>query len=268
MIKTQACEDLAKQGWTRFPRDPDLVHWVEQVRPLALDLMEDPALQDAWLRCGGTWFAGVQALPNDAAGGVRERDVPPLSGRAVDFVRALCGPFEFDSGQVSACFAGYPKPMEGESEAAYRYRVLRHAAHVDGLARAPEGRRQVSEFHGFVLGIPLADSHSEASPLSVWEGSHDLVRQALAAALDGIPDSQWRGQDVTDTYHAVRRRCFDECGRVSLAAGLGEAYVVHRLALHGIAPWRAPDNAPPRIVVYFRPELGDSDSPRWWLESP
>ncbi len=268
MADSKPLSDLAERGWTRFPRDPDLLAWVDSVRPHALGLMEDPALRDAWLRCGGTWFAGVRALPNDAAGGLPDHGVPPLAGRAVGFLRAHCGSFDLDPAQVSACFAGYPQPMEDESEAAYRYRVRRHAAHVDGLARAPEGRRQLSEFHAFVLGIPLADSHPDASPLSVWEGSHHLVRQALADALDGVPDSQWRGRDVTDAYHAVRRRCFDECRRVSLAAGAGEAYVVHRLALHGIAPWQAPDDSPPRIVVYFRPELGDSGSPRWWLEAP
>jgi hypothetical protein len=48
----------------------------------------------------------------------------------------------------------------------------------------------------------------------------------------------------------------------------GEAVLVHRLALHGVAPWQKGATAPPegRMIAYFRPEfqgLGDD-----WLSAP
>ena len=52
---------------------------------------------------------------------------------------------------------------------------------------------------------------------------------------------------------------------MTVTAGRGEAYLVHRLALHGIAPWGAGATAGERMVIYFRPESGD---PAAWLRAP
>ena len=54
----------------------------------------------------------------------------------------------------------------------------------------------------------------------------------------------------------MRKRIFDECERVEIIAAPGEAYIVHRLALHGVAPWRSAAVADPdgRVICYFRPE--------------
>ena len=218
-----------------------------------------------WYRHGKTWFAGVNALPNDGAGALPGG--PALEGNAIDLCRSLVAPqpLRLDRGQVSICFPGYPQRDPQESEASHRYRFARDAAHVDGLhAEGPDRRRFAREFHGFILGIPLGAVGPGQSPAVVWEGSHVIMREALGAALDHAEPPRWPEIDITDAYHAARRRVFDTCRRVVITAQPGEAYVIHRLALHGIAPWTAPDSGR-RTVIYFRPVLADA---RAWLHLP
>lgn len=79
------------------------------------------------------------------------------------------------------------------------------------------------------------------------------------------PAKYWPDIDLTDAYHAARREIFDTCPRVAVHARPGEAYLVHRLALHGVAPWAKDAKAPSegRMIVYFRPEL--PGPPGSWL---
>jgi hypothetical protein len=265
----EAAAQFFRAGWTRFPHDPVVAGWAAAALPVAGESIADPAHRSRWLRCDGTWFAGVNAFPNDARGAVPARGVPLLGGEPVRFVREMLGlsAFAWDAGQVSACFPGYPRPGEGESEAASRFRRDRDAAHLDGLARFDGRRRRPGERHGFILGLPLSDNPPEAAPLVVWEGSHEIMRRALGERLAGVPPAAWTDEDVTDAYVAARRRAFDSCRRVPIHARPGESYLVHRLALHGVAPWRAPDGSP-RIVAYFRPDPFPDASPRWWLARP
>ncbi len=242
-----------QRGWCRFAQDQALSRWVEAVVPVAMRATEDPDLVSAWLRCGGTWFAGVNALPNDARGAVPGG--PELQGVAVDFIAARFGAQLWDRAQLSVIYPGYPREMPGESAAAFRFRRDRDAAHVDGLL--PEGadrRRHLREPHGFVLGLPLNETSPEASPMVVWEGSHILMRDAFAAALADVPPADWGAVDLTDIYQATRRICFETCKRVTVHAAPGEAYVIHRLSLHGVAPWGEAADAL-RMIAYFRPEL-------------
>jgi hypothetical protein len=255
------------RGWCRFGFDPVLEGWVTRTLETARERVAAPE-NARWLRCGGTWFAGVNALGNDAAGAVR--DGPPLAGAAIDFIasRLGLGGVAWDQGQVSVCYPGYPKPMPGESEAAFRYRRDRDAAHVDGLVPVgPERRRHLDEPHAFILGIPMVETKPDASPVVVYEGSHRLTREAFRARYEGLPPERWPAEDVTETYHAVRRRIFEACPRVPVHARPGEAYLVHRLALHGVAPWADGATAGPdgRMIVYFRPPLAGF---RQWLDNP
>ncbi len=59
---------------------------------------------------------------------------------------------------------------------------------------------------------------------------------------------------------------------VTGAAGFIGHHMVHRLALHGIAPWREPEGGSrpdaKRMIAYFRPDVFPGRSPRWWLERP
>jgi hypothetical protein len=261
-------EAFFRRGWLAFPPERSVQDWVRAVAPEAARLEADPTLRARWLRCGGTWFAGVNVLGNDAEGSVAEG--PPLACAALDFAADALGlgRLALDAGQVSVCRPGYPRRDAGESEAAYRYRLKRDAAHVDGLLPVgPERRRMAVERHGFLLGVPLAGARPGASPVVVWEGSHETVRRALVAALEGVPPERWAETEVTEAYHAARRECFETLPRVEVGAEPGGAYLLHRLALHGVAPWTAPDG-PPRAVAYFRPEPLRPAASDWWLADP
>ena len=252
------------KGWCRFSYDPNLAEWVNQSLSAARSAVKIPE-NAHWLRCGKTWFAGVNTLHNDSNGAVENG--PRLTGVALDFIRRALGKSEiaWDHGQLSVCYPGYPRPMESESEAAFQYRLRRDAAHVDGLL--PEGRsrcRHLREHHAFILGIPMVDYHPDAAPFVIWERSHELVREGFHIRLEGIPPEQWGDIDLTDLYHHTRRKIFSRCKRVEVVAKPGEAYLVHRLALHGMAPWRAPATVSPdgRLICYFRPQL---EGPLNWL---
>lgn len=257
---------LLERGWATFPAEKAVRDWAAAARPVAVARATDPGEQAKWLTCEGTWFVGVDALPNDAAG---DLGAGPLCGAAYDAARALYGDLPLHPGQVSVTWPGYPRPREGEGEGAFRYRLKRDAAHVDGLLAVGSGRRRMlKERHAYILGLPLTRCGAGASPFTVWEGSHHVMRAAFAQALDGIPEAGWAETDLTDIYQQTRREVFESCRRVTLPAKPGEAYLVHRLALHGVAPWDEGAEAPPegRMIVYFRPELPPGS--RDWLEMP
>ena len=256
-----------EKGWCRFQFDESLRQWINHALPCARETVA--AEENAqWLRCGGTWFAGVNLLPNAADGSVVGSGA--LQGKAIDFIRQALGldNFDWDRAQLSVCYPGYPRPMPGETEAAYAYRRDRDAAHVDGfLAEGPDRRRHLREYHGFILGIPMVEFNAGASPFVVWEGSHEVIRETFAEQFQDVPAEQWGEIDITGVYHEVRRRIFGLCKRVEIYARPGEAYLVHRLALHGVAPWQstASATADGRMICYFRPETYGPES---WLLSP
>ena len=256
-------ETLHKHGWTCFAQDAKIAKWVAHVQPRAADIASNPAHIAAWLRYGGTWFAGVNILPNDLCG--RLGTGPALAGKAVDFLTELHGPLALDQAQISVIYPGYPAHDGSESDAAHRYRHIRCAAHVDGLRPAgPDRRRYIQEPHQFVLGIPLVATSEEASPMVVWQGSHHIIRAAFKSVLDTVPGADWPRIDLTEVYHQARKKCFETCTRVTVLAEPGECYVLHRLALHGIAPWGEGAVAPTagRMVAYFRP-LNDGNLHDW-----
>lgn len=258
---------LIKHGWCRFAYDPVLAHWVAATLPQARRAVAAPE-NAQWRRCGGTWFAGVNVLGNDSTGAVP--DGLPLQGKAIDFIANVLGlpRVSWDPAQVSVCYPRYPLPMPAESPAAYGYRRNRDAAHVDGLLReGPDTRRHLREHHAFVLGVPMAETTAGASPLVVWEGSHEVMRAAFAKLFAGTAPERWGDIDATESYHAARRQVFETCRRVTVEARPGEAYLVHRLALHGVAPWAdgATAGLDGRMIVYFRPELS---GPEPWLNAP
>jgi hypothetical protein len=260
-------ETFFARGWCRFPYDATLARWVAQVRPAARGAVAVPD-NAASLRCGGTWFVGVNVLPNDSRGAVA--DGMPIAGAAIDFIRrdlAMTG-FGWDRGQVSVVYPGYPRREDEESPAAFRFRRERAAAHVDGiLHEGPDRRRHLRMYHEFILGIPMVEGTSGMSPLVVWEGSHEIVREAFRDFFRDTSPALWPERDVTALYQSVRRTIFETCERTEIVAQPGEAYLLHRLALHGIAPWRDSLDPGPdaRMIVYFRPDRGTPES---WLNAP
>ena len=88
----------------------------------------------------------------------------------------------------------------------------------------------------------------------------DWAAHALGAgraALAGHDPALWDQIDVTEAYRQARREVFATCKRVVVHGAVGAAFLVHRLALHGVAPWAAGARAGPdgRMIAYFRPPM-------------
>lgn len=258
---------LHRRGWVKFTTDPGVAQWSIAARPVAEEILSDPHSRGQSLRCGETWFAGVNVFPNAYDGSVPWR-VPALRGAVMAAAAASLGveSVALDRAQISACMPGYPQPDMEESEANFRYRQQRDAAHVDGLLRDGKRRRYLGEMHGFILGIPLIETPPDASPMVVWEGSHEVMRAAFRLRFRDVAPDDWEAEDVTEIYHQARRDVFRSCRRVEVHARPGEAYLVHRLALHGVAPWGVGGGWAPRIIAYFRPDPFPGAPPDWWLE--
>ena len=260
-------EQFFTRGWCKFARDPAMVRWIANALPHARETLHNPA-QKEWLRYQGTWFAGVNALPNDSHG--RLPDGPALAGAVIEFIADELGFSEiaWDRAQVSVCYPGYPKPMQGETEAQHNFRVRRDAAHVDGLLGKGEPKRRfLEETHAFILAIPMAQASPDVAPFVIWEGSQEIMREAFQSVLNGVPPEKWGEIDLTDIYVETRRTCFESCRRVEIHALPGEVYLAHRLSLHGVAPWADTATAGPdgRMICYFRPELANRQA---WLAAP
>ncbi|CUH44108.1 hypothetical protein [Ruegeria atlantica] len=258
--------DFWDKGWIRFRHDPTLAQWVEHALPQARASVTDPAYAE-WLDCEGTWFIGVDALDNDPEGRVGQSDL--LSGQAMDFIAEHYGRLPLHKGQVSVVYPGYPRPRRGENEAACRYRRNRDAAHVDGLRpMGPDRRRRVDEPHAWILGIPLTEASADAAPMVLWEGSHKILGAAFQHAMEDQPKDNRHQIDVTDIYQTARREVFETCPRIELPAKPGEAYLLHRHCLHGVAPWAEGATTGPdgRMIAYFRPECAGGVAE--WIESP
>lgn len=238
------------RGWARLGPLPGLRAWADAALPPARRHIALGA--EAW-RCGGTWLAGVDALPNGTGGDIGGVPLPPALLAALPW-----HPETWHAAQLSTLRPGYPQPWDGESDAAFRFRQTRDAAHVDGLLpMGPDRRRMLREPHAFILGLPLTEADPGAAPLVVWEGSQIIIRRAFTEALAPHPPETWGDIDLTDVYHAARRESFATCPRVLLPTRPGEALLLHRMILHGMAPWADGAVADPdgRIIAYFRPEL-------------
>ncbi|MEL7097553.1 MAG: hypothetical protein AAGM84_01875 [Pseudomonadota bacterium] len=238
---------LKQAGWARFDAEPATLDWAAAAVPAARAALGDPAFADMH-QCEGTWFVGLDALPNDAAG--RVGGGPALSGTAMRAAKAFGGWPDLHLAQVSVTFPGYPRPRAGETEGGFRYRLKRDAAHVDGvLGVGSPKRRFVSEPHRWILGIGLAGSDPRAAPLTVWEGSHTIMQHTFRRALEGVEAPE--NVDVTEAYVATRAQCFELCKRVPVPLQTGEAALLHPMTLHGVAPWEQGEGA--RMTAYFRP---------------
>lgn len=238
------------RGWVRLGPLPGLQAWADAALPAA---RRHVLSGDEEWRCGGTWLAGVDALPNGAGGDIAGVPLPSELRAVLPWL-----PDSWHAAQLSTLRPGYPQPWAGESDAAFRFRQTRDAAHVDGLLPiGPDRRRMLREPHAFILGLPLTEADPGAAPLVVWEGSQTLIRRAFTAALAPHPPETWGDIDLTEVYHAARREAFATCQRVALPARPGEALLLHRMILHGMAPWADGALAPPegRIIAYFRPEF-------------
>jgi len=221
-------ENFLDNGYCVFERDVALIDWINASLPAARRVVNDPK-NAHWLRCGGTWFVGVNVLGNDALG--RVENGLPLQGLAVEFIQSCITQTELDldSGQLSVCYPGYPQPSEQEAESAYAYRLYRDAAHIDGIIKGGE-HRYLTELHRYILAIPMVEFSNDASPFVVWEGSHKIIQQRLSSYLSDYPPDQWGNIPISDVYNAARKEVFEKCQRLELALTPGQAIVVYYMA--------------------------------------
>ena len=242
-------------GWQKIGPDPAISAWAGSARLAALRTLATSS--EEW-RCGGTWFVGVDALSNTSDGSI---DGTPFPWAALPLA-----PEPLHPAQLSVIRPDYPQPSTEETPSAFSFRRTRDAAHLDGLLPVgPEKARMVKEPHSWILGLPL--NETTASPLTVWENSHTVLRTALLAALEPHPPESWGNVDLTAAYTFARKQVFATCRRIELAARPGEATLLHRLTLHGVAPWKPKDTAPPegRMIAYLRPQVR---SVKAWLTDP
>ncbi|QXT38293.1 hypothetical protein [Gymnodinialimonas ceratoperidinii] len=246
------------RGWQVFDSEPAVAAWVEAARvPALAAAAREPR------RHGGTWCVGVDILDNDAEG--RVTGGPPLRGAAFAEAALQTGVRQLHRAQVSVTHPGYPGRDPEESAANHRFRRDRDAAHLDGLLPVgPEKRRQLREPHAWILGIALNAASAQAAPLVVWDGSHEIIRRAFAQGFDGIAPHDWATRDVTETYRAARADVFERCERIEVPLRPGQSVLLHRMTIHGVAPWKAGADAPPegRATAYFRPLVA---RPEDWL---
>ncbi len=83
------------------------------------------------------------------------------------------------------------------------------------------------------------------------------MREALAPIVVKDLPSQWSDIDMTLRYQSARKQVFETCRRVALPVQPGDATLLHRLTIHGVAPWGPEAIAAPegRRIAYFRPEV-------------
>ncbi len=250
---------LTERSFAVLPADPRTAKWAEAAREAARKVTADPEMQAKWLRHDRTWFVGVDALPTGPDGEIGK---VPLHGSWEGIVPTI---HPLHPAQLSVVYRGYPGRDAGESDAAHRFRARRDAAHLDGLlAEGPDKRRHLREPHAYILGIAL--TQARACPLVVWEGSHEIIRDAFMTAFAGLPPAMWADIDVTEVYKDARAEVFEMCHRTEVPLEPGQAVLVHRLAIHGVAPWQAGQTIPDegRMMAYFRPCFPD---PRDWLRA-
>ncbi len=237
---------FARDGYAVLTRDAGVVRWADAAK------LATQAIDFAQKRHDGTWFVGVDALPNGPDGSIAGM---PLTGAWEALIKV---PDRWHAGQLSVVYPGYPGRDPDESDAAHRFRRDRDAAHMDGLLpEGPHKRRHLREPHGFILGLPLSDVAD--SPLVVWPGSHHIMGAAFRAAFAGVAPADYGDCDVTEIYQSARREVFARCPRVEVPVKLGEATLLHRHLIHGVAPWGA--GIAPRPIAYFRPHIPPCD----WL---
>ena len=245
-----------ENGWEIFPFEKSVIDWIKYAKPAAIIASKNKNHRSKWMRSNGTWFVGVDALPNNAKGIIKGSE--SLDCMALRQARNIAGSLPLHRGQVSVTYSGYPQKSSNESQSAFNFRLKRDSAHIDGLK--PIGltrRRFLIEPHAWILGLPIDENITGCSPTVVWEDSHKIIKRCLLSVFRGICPEDWHKVDLTKIYKEARKEVFEKCNRIELLANPGETFLIHRLTVHGIAPWinKSKSNKKRRILIYFRPKL-------------
>ncbi len=259
-------DNYSGKGWASFPFDPNLYDWAIKVHTLVTKKINSTEGQRKKLRCGDTWFPGVNFLENDSFGNIDGALFPEKLLKFIKHHEPNFGGI-FDKGQISICYTGYPRRMNSESKSSFDFRRNRYAAHIDGILPVGKTRRRfIKEYHSFILGIPINQAGKEASPCVIWEGSHEIIKNELRKYKRLRKISNWGNEDITEFYNDLRKKIFSSCEVKEIWVPMGHAYIINRLSLHGIMPWnqkpKGDENS--RMIAYFRPDLKNGQ--KRWLE--
>ena len=130
-------------------------------------------------------------------------------------------------------------------------------------AFAVMGMEPVSYYNLAPAGVPV---HSTAfrpvDPAALARNPFRVFTSLLRLEL--IEDEALRAE-AAETL--ARRDIFATCRRIELPVRPGEATLLHRLTIHGVAAWKPQDEAPPegRMIAYLRPQLSTVEA---WLKLP
>lgn len=245
--------------FTQIRQTPASKAWSKEALKAANAVLAGAKKDD--FACEGTWFVGVDGLPNTPNGDVGEVAFPSDIAAILGPLAPTC--YALHKAQISAVYRGYPKPREGESVGQFAFRKRRHAAHVDGLLAEGEARRRyLREPHCYILGIALCEVTPENSPLIYWQGSAAIMAAAFQKAAKGLTAPEFEALDLTEVYQTARKTCFETCPEIVVTAQMGGAFLLNPLTLHGIGPWSSTTKGP-RIVTYFRPQYSKDEILRW-----
>ena len=256
-LEDHLSHDYSAKGWVALPFSKGLFTWANTVKKSVNQKLGSMTEAEKDLRCGGTWFPGVNFLDNDPNGNV---DGSTFPSDRTELLKRLEPSFSgfYDRAQISICYPSYPKKMADETISAFNYRTNRFAAHLDGLLPIGQSRRRfLIEHHAFIYGIPVNPSGEDSSPCVVWEGSHKLVQSEFKSFLISKNINSLEGQDVTEFYTSLRKKIFSSCKIKPVWVPLGHSYLIHRLTLHGILAWKGSgeNTNMNRTIAYFRPHL-------------
>ena len=240
-------------------RSRPVSHWAAAARPAAAAAARDPA-KAHWLRCGGTWFVGVDALPNDAQGRVGERPAARRCRHGLHPRRTWHFPCRCTARRSRSATPAIRSPRREESEAAFSFRLKRDAAHVDGLLA--EGPEQAPHPEGAARLYPRPDADRAIRRRSTAYRVGGLASASMRDMFEKAARRPCAGDLARHRPHrrlsgGAPRRSSPPAGGSRLPSAPGEAVLLHRHLLHGVAPWgEVPTaSADGRMIAYFRPEF-------------
>ena len=67
---------FGKTGYIEFGYDEQIAKWAECAKKKSSRILANPAHLQKWLQCEGTWFVGVDVLPNNSRGDFKNTELP------------------------------------------------------------------------------------------------------------------------------------------------------------------------------------------------
>ena len=64
------------KGYIEFKYEEQIAKWAEFAEKKGNEILGNPNQLAKWLQCEGTWFVGVDVLPNDSKGNFEEVKFP------------------------------------------------------------------------------------------------------------------------------------------------------------------------------------------------